>query len=110
MLETGSDGHAAQAFAALAHLPVPDRLQAALQQVLPAGGASGCLAYLDAATQRLSLARAGAHTPGANAVLGSLVHGLARQAASASFVFPPGTVLAMLAGLATQIFCLANDN
>jgi hypothetical protein len=104
MLETGSDGNAAQAFATLAHLPVPDRLQAALQQALPAGGASGCLAYLDAATQRLSLARAGAHTPGANAVLGSLVHGLACQAASASFVFPPGTVLALLAGLATQFF------
>lgn len=86
----------AQAFVALAHLPLPDRLQAALQQAVAAAGANSCLAYLDAATQRLSLARAGLHAPGANAVLGSLVHGLACQAASASFVFPPGAGHAVL--------------
>ena len=71
---------------------VSARLHAALQEaVLAYSGASGCLLFLDAGSQTLHLCRG----PGCNAVLGTLVHGMASQAALASFLFDAGALVCL---------------
>jgi hypothetical protein len=55
------------------------------QQVRAASGASGSVVLLDTGTQKVHVACVG----GGNAILGELLHGLAKQVAEAALLFPP---------------------
>ena len=84
-------------------------LAAALRTAVVARGAQGCILHLDARTSLLHLCCGGppAAQEHCNAVLGTLVHGLACQAASASLVFQHGTLTSLFsilhAGLSANV-------
>lgn len=85
-------------------------LAAALRIAVVARGSHGCILYLDARTLLLHLCCGGppAAQEHCNAVLGTLVHGLACQAASASLVFQQGTLTSLfsmlLPGLSASVY------
>ena len=84
-------------------------LAAALRAAVVARGAHGCILYLEARTLLLHLCCGGppAAQEHCNAVLGTLVHGLACQAASASLIFQHGTLTSLFsmlhAGLSASV-------